>query len=395
NAFAWRDGSIFINIGLLRYLENEAQLAYIMAHEIQHYQKEHALMQFKKKKDLESIFNRQSELDAFMEQMKYSRTHELEADAEGFELYSQSDYSLLEARKALEILKIVDSDFYTDSLNLLEVLSSETFKIDSSWLCNEEEVMDLADVGYSESGSGRGRDNQRENTNQGRTRNTVTDKYETAEDREETEEDSTIDDDDEEEDRYSTHPSLKKRLKELNELLAGKDTSSGAAYLVSEKRFNQVQQIVTFEVVHEYYKDADYFRSLYESLQLQKQYPQNEYLKEISCQSLFWIAYYFNLNSVNEIMDDYEKYADQEYGKFLCFFYYIEENDLIDMAVHFIRDAHKTYPANETIEIALARLLPLNRDSREAKNIYKDFSDNHPGSIYTNFSEAMKKKKKL
>lgn len=404
NAFAWRDGSIFINIGLLRYLENEAQLAYIMAHEVQHYLKEHALMQFKKEKDLESVFSKQSEMDAFMAKMKYSREHELEADAEGFELYSKSGYKLSEASKALGILKIVDGDFYSDSLNLLEVFSTETFKVDSSWLCTDEELVDLADVGYESSRRGREADDNARGSGKSRTRNTVSDQYETAEDREEEEEDDeeleediddTLDEDDDEDSKYSTHPSLTKRLKELDKMFAEKGGDAGEHYLVSESRFNRMRQVVTFEVVNEYLKDAAYFRSLYESLQLQKQYPENEFLSEVTSQSLFWIAYFFDLNSVDEIMDDYEQYSGQEFGTLLCFFDYIEEDDMIDLATAYLNACHEKFPDNGTIEVTLARLLPLNKKSKDAKDIYKDYAKKHPDSVHKNFTEAMKKRKKL
>lgn len=397
NAFAWRDGSIFINIGLLRYLENEAQLAYILAHEVQHYLNDHAMLQFKKEKDLESVFSRRGEMDALLAKMKYSREHELEADAEGFELYSQSGYKLSEASKALQILKIVDGDYYSDSLNLIQVFSSETFKMDSSWLCTEDELIELEDYGYT--GAVRtSRDADREeSSSRNRTRNTETDKYETASDRDEEEEEETddADEEDDDDDKYSTHPSLNKRLKQLDTLYAALGGDAGKQYLVSESRFNRMRQVVGFEVINEYLKDAMYFRSLYESLQMQKEYPDNEFLAEVSCQSMFWIAYFFDLNSVNEIMDDYEQYSGQEYGRMLCLFDYMDEDDMIDMATDFVSVSHEKYPDNATIEIILARLLPINRKSRDAKDLYKSYGKKYPDSEHKNFADAMKKRKKL
>ena len=43
NAFATQDGSIFVTIGLLTKVENEAQLAYILSHEVIHVTHKHAL----------------------------------------------------------------------------------------------------------------------------------------------------------------------------------------------------------------------------------------------------------------------------------------------------------------------------------------------------------------
>jgi len=46
NAFATQQGIIFVNIGLLSKLNNEAELAFIIAHEISHYKREHLLKSY-------------------------------------------------------------------------------------------------------------------------------------------------------------------------------------------------------------------------------------------------------------------------------------------------------------------------------------------------------------
>ena len=54
NAFATDQGIIFVTLGLLAHLENEAQLAFILAHELIHVQHEHALDKFVTSKNIES-----------------------------------------------------------------------------------------------------------------------------------------------------------------------------------------------------------------------------------------------------------------------------------------------------------------------------------------------------
>ena len=54
NAFATDRGEIFITIGLLAQIENEAQLAFVLSHEIIHYKNKHA-------KSVTKIFHRNSE----------------------------------------------------------------------------------------------------------------------------------------------------------------------------------------------------------------------------------------------------------------------------------------------------------------------------------------------
>jgi len=48
NALALNDGTILICWGLLAQLDNEAQLAYVLSHEITHFKERHVLNQFKR-----------------------------------------------------------------------------------------------------------------------------------------------------------------------------------------------------------------------------------------------------------------------------------------------------------------------------------------------------------
>lgn len=384
NAFAWRDGSLFINIGLLNYLENEAQLAFIMSHEIEHFLAEHALLRYKKNKDIEKdIFKRKDEEESIMKMLKYSRENELDADEGGFSIYLKSDYDPREAVRALELLGMMDDDKYADQLDLIALLSTEAMQVDSSWICTDEEVeLDTE------------KDSKRKKR---RDRNTVKHQYEESDDEDEEEEyeDMAEEEDDEDLDPFSTHPSVKKRTKEMTEAISKLSDTTGATYLVGEAEFKKIKNIVSFEIVNEYRKDADYFRSLYEALQLQKQYPDNLFLKETIARNLFWISYYFDLKSIDELMEDYEQYEGQAYGRFLCFFDYMDDDDMIDLSMAYLDQLHKENPESDDIAIALARTMQLNKKKRDAKDIYKDFEKEYPDSKHGGFAKSMKNRKKL
>src|SRR5690606_4348000 len=90
NAYATGNGIIFINLGLIAQVENEAQLAYVIAHEVIHYKNEHVFNQYveeEKMKNGEDMYrktNRAEQLDALS---TYSKSQELEADKDGFKLF--------------------------------------------------------------------------------------------------------------------------------------------------------------------------------------------------------------------------------------------------------------------------------------------------------------------
>lgn len=54
NAFAYPDGSVFVHTGLLQVIENEAQLAAVLGHEIAHVTHEHGRRQYQRAKKVET-----------------------------------------------------------------------------------------------------------------------------------------------------------------------------------------------------------------------------------------------------------------------------------------------------------------------------------------------------
>jgi predicted Zn-dependent protease len=55
NAFATPGGYVFVSIGLLRMIENEAQLAGVLAHEVAHISRKHALQTLGRSRSLQGI----------------------------------------------------------------------------------------------------------------------------------------------------------------------------------------------------------------------------------------------------------------------------------------------------------------------------------------------------
>jgi predicted Zn-dependent protease len=87
NAFAWPNGFIMISSGLLAAIENEAQLAYLLGHEIAHILRRHSLEEDR----YEAIS------DSHVDRMLLSKQAESEADRVGFELVAAAEYAPSEA----------------------------------------------------------------------------------------------------------------------------------------------------------------------------------------------------------------------------------------------------------------------------------------------------------
>jgi predicted Zn-dependent protease len=122
NAFAFPDGAIYIHTGILARMDNEAQLATLLAHEMTHATHRHLIEQFREIKNktafLATIQIATAGLGAYGSLATllgtigtiaavtgYSREHEAEADSEGFKLIAEAGYDPKEAPKLFMHLK--------------------------------------------------------------------------------------------------------------------------------------------------------------------------------------------------------------------------------------------------------------------------------------------------
>ena len=115
SAFAMSNGSIYVHTGMLAALENEAQLATVLGHEMAHVSNRHTAKKYTKEKiRSESKVTLNSWLGAFGESLGqyaimasvngYSREFEAEADREGIKRTVRAGYDPREAPKMYALL---------------------------------------------------------------------------------------------------------------------------------------------------------------------------------------------------------------------------------------------------------------------------------------------------
>ncbi|HEV2913282.1 MAG TPA: M48 family metalloprotease, partial [Pyrinomonadaceae bacterium] len=128
NAFALPNGTVYINMGLLALLENEAQLASILAHEAVHVLNRHSYLQNRSNRKKVLAINIIQAVGFWMpgggaagmtinliasvaplileaSMFGYSRDLEREADLEGLKLLARASYSTPEMVNAFKVLK--------------------------------------------------------------------------------------------------------------------------------------------------------------------------------------------------------------------------------------------------------------------------------------------------
>jgi predicted Zn-dependent protease len=112
NAFAMPNGSIYINTGLLARLQNEAQLATVLAHEGVHFVHRHSFQQSERVKNAATFalvvgmlgVPLLGDIAALTSMTGFSQEHETEADNTGYQRLIAAGYSAKEAPKTFEHL---------------------------------------------------------------------------------------------------------------------------------------------------------------------------------------------------------------------------------------------------------------------------------------------------
>ena len=127
NAVSFGDGSIVINAGLVMYMSDESELAFVICHELAHYYLDHFNQTVRKmvetwnseemKNDAKRLSKQQYGVRAEYEKLakkyvfgknRYSRAKESEADMYGFRFMKKSGYDLNGIINALQLLNTID-----------------------------------------------------------------------------------------------------------------------------------------------------------------------------------------------------------------------------------------------------------------------------------------------
>lgn len=241
NAHAFDKGFVFINAGLLAQLENEAQLAYVIAHEITHVVKKHSVNQYIENIKLDkgtSTYETGSYEARNIAKYRFSQENETEADAEGLVRIKESGYSVKALSGAFDVLQY-------------SYLPFELIDFKKSFF--EDEHLILPDTVFLKKTS-------------------------------------EIKANDDYDDTKSTHPNIRKRRGAVEPELQVADEASRKKYLISEEEFKKAREIARFESCRLYLIDRDYINAIYAAYILLEKYPENLYLKKIVAKALYNIA---------------------------------------------------------------------------------------------------------
>ncbi len=290
NAFATNQGYLFITTGLLAQLENEAQLAFVLCHELIHYKKKHVIKAYVQndKIDRGEGGYRKSEVDKkYLAKSNYSKEHESEADVNGFDLFAKTRYSLDAINGTFDVLKYSELPFEDFEFNH-KMLESDYLLFPIDYIQQEVSVVEGED--------------------------------------------------EEEDDKTSTHPNLAKRRTDIADKISSLEGDDKARvrsnYAISEDLFLNARKLARFDLCHTNLINRQYDRALYQAYCLLKENPDNIYLSKVILKSLYGLTKYANSKRVREVSIKYSK-VQGESQKLNYLLDKMESNELNVVALNF------------------------------------------------------------
>ncbi len=320
NAFTTDQGAIFVTVGLLTRLKNEAELAFVLAHEVIHYKRNHVLTGYVegvKAREGLGQYDQTTFENRFLKRHRYSRAYESQADEEGFELLLNSNYDPRASIAAFDILALADAPF-SDTLFEKSFFDSEYFAFPSKYYVDTIKQIKPED--------------------------------------------------EDEDDDLATHPSVFKRRKVIIRKFGklGADTI-GSKYLVSETMFWRIREMARFEEISEHTAVSEFGEAIYSNYVEQKIYPGNHYLSRELVRAMYGSVIkknrLYNYNDLSALFEslfaasyEYDSKPIGEQGRLKAFVNKADATGWNVVALKFAWKAHTLFPEDKDLTMWTAGL---------------------------------------
>ena len=283
NAFSTDQGIVFITTGLISKLENEAQLAFILGHEISHYTEKHVINSFKFKKNANND-------DNIKTLSIYSKENEVTADKIGLKLYYEAGYSDKNITGVFDVLMYSNYPFEelvfkTNYFNYKDINFDDTlfnFKI-----LNKDESEDY-------------------------------------------------------DDSNSSHPNIRKRKDNILLQKEQYEKWGNNTSLFGNDEFKHIQTLCRFESIRTDVLNSNYIDAFYSIYILENYYPNSTYLKHMKAKSLLGI-----INTKNDINKNDINKKKGNIGPLYNFFVKANLNQIGAITLNYINSLDQNLQINE------------------------------------------------
>ena len=291
NASSLGEGTIVFNAGLFVRLKNEAELAYVLCHELAHLYLDHSNQSIRKnvstlnseefKREIKRLKRKEYGVNAEMEKLlkkfafnsrQHSREHETEADLQAMKFLRSTRFSMSGAISCLQMLDTVDDSAFYGKLDITRLLSFKEYPFKEKWIQNESSIFGQ----MKEDASGLSQ---------------------------------------KEKDSLRTHPDCNKRIAAIRPLISGQ--KGNEQFLVDSAYFFQLQKRFSLEIIEQLYREENFTLYLYYALGLLQSKQERPYAVYSIARALNSL-YYAQLNHRIGLVTDKESRTQSSDYNLIC-----------------------------------------------------------------------------
>lgn len=296
NAFTTDDGVILISLGLLAQLEDEAQLAFILCHELVHFEHDHIINAYVENLEIKQgrgVHGRSSFDERILAGSHYSKELEKEADQAGLTRFLRSGYSTASISKVFDVMRYAHLPFDDVPFDRT-FFNHDDFKVSDSYFLDKvksPEPLDGKEVADA------------------------------------------------------THPSPSERQAIVGKLIPEAWMGKGDAFIVSEKEFRAVREMARFELTRLYLMSNQPVMAIYNAFLLLRTHDANAYLNYQVGRALYMLAKFKMAGRLSYVHPGFTG-MEGESQQLFHLFYRLPADELCVLAVGHIWRLRLQYPDN-------------------------------------------------
>jgi hypothetical protein len=301
NALSTDQGIIFVTLGLLAQVENEAQLAYVISHEIAHYQENHVEESYEERIGVDLRSSYDSRIRTLS---NHSKKNELAADKLGIKLYHEAGYAKSELLSAFDVLMYSYLPF--DEVAVPKTyFNTERLFIPEMYFPEEINAI-LAEEDYD--------------------------------------------------DEKSSHPNIRKRKDAIFDEVGSYSDWGESKFSLSQDEFQAVRNVARYEGVRLDLLDCNYADALYSIFLLEDEHPNDLYLAKCKAQAWLGLAS-FKLNGGFAKTVTKPSKVEGESHAMHFFLRKLSKLQMITVAMREVEDVRKSFPNDTEVKAIFDRMV--------------------------------------
>ena len=327
NAYSLPDGTILVTMGMLAQVTNEAELAFVLAHEIAHYSEHHSKDDGKQKQKGDVV-------SRYMRNREYSREQEFAADRVGLlTYYKDSPYSYDILDGLFDVLLYSDLPFDEIPFQRSEVETNFYHFPDNYFLKTVANIPDRSNMI----------------------------------------------------DTLLTHPNVEKRRTLAKGLVRNLSNEGRKEFVQPQEQFTRLRNVARFACIERFLINHDYDKAIYNIHVMEQTFPDNDYLRRALATAYYGAAKHKGTGQTSTFLEPYRD-VEGEQQQANYFLSKMNRNEYAALALRKVWTALQAAPQDEYLQNVAKDL--INEIFVKNKMKFIDFCDYPQGTTMEEVAQA-------